>query len=69
MAFGFEMWAKRGQSRTQMPSIPQCPGITQNAAVQMLGDGWPSKPALFNWQSMPSETFKVSHDAKLHQYR
>ena len=44
----------------KMPSIPQCPGLAQSAVAEMPGDGWPSKPTLFHWQSMRPH-------AKLHQ--
>ena len=38
--------------KNKMPFIPQCPGLAQSAAAEMPGDGWPSKPTLFHWQSM-----------------
>ena len=46
------MGAKRGQSKTKMPLIPQRHGLAQSAAAEMPGDGWSCKPTLFDWQSM-----------------
>ena len=46
--------------KNKMPFIPQCLGLAQIAAAEMPGDGWSSKPTLFNRQSMRSH-------AELHQ--
>ena len=48
--FGGECGQNGGSKK--MPFIPQCPGLTQSAAAEMPGDGWSSKPTLFNQQSM-----------------
>ena len=42
---------KMGAVKNKMPFIPQCPGLAQSAAAEMLGDGWSSKPTLFHWHS------------------
>ena len=46
--------------KNKMPFVPQCPSLARSAAAEMPGDGWPSKPTLFNWQSMRTH-------AELHQ--
>ena len=43
---------KMGAVKYKMPFIPQCPGLAQSAAAEMLGDGWSNKPTLFHRQSM-----------------
>ena len=40
--------------KNKMPFIPHCPSLAQSAAAEMPGDGWSSKPTLFNRQSMRS---------------
>ena len=39
-------------SQNKMPFIPQCPSLAQSAVAEMPGDGRPSKPTLFQRQSM-----------------